>query len=239
MKIIAAAVIVSAGFIVCTVIGSRAFVRAHTDETISVTGSAKRRIRSDWIVWHAQVSARANDMSGAYHLMAANIPKVTAYLEKKGVAKKDIVVSAILTVPIHPRSKEGGVVEEVISSYQMVQSVEVRSAEVDKIEEISRQATELIEQGIALESNAPEYHYTKLGELKIQMLAEAAKDTRARAEQIAISTGAHLGVLRSAHMGVMQINAADSTETSGEGNNDVSSLEKDVMAVVTSTFALD
>ena len=105
--------------------------------------------------------------------------------------------------------------------------------------EVSRAATELINQGIAIDSGAPEYHYTRLGELKIQMLHEAAKDTRVRAQQIADATGAKLGPLRSARMGVMQINPADSTETSSEGNNDTSSLDKDVIAVVTSNFQLE
>ena len=71
------------------------------------------------------------------------------------------------------------------------------------------------------------------------MLHEAAKDTRVRAQQIADATGARLGPLRSARMGVMQINPADSTETSSEGNNDTSSLDKDVIAVVTSNFQLE
>ncbi len=71
------------------------------------------------------------------------------------------------------------------------------------------------------------------------MLAEAAKDAHVRGEQIARSTGATLGPLRSARMGVIQINPADSTETSNEGNNDTSSLDKDVIAVVTSNFQLE
>jgi uncharacterized protein len=78
-----------------------------------------------------------------------------------------------------------------------------------------------------------------LGDLKILMLAEAAKDAKLRAEQIAASTGRIVGPLRSARMGVMQINPAGSSDTSGEGNNDITSLEKDVIAVVTSSFALN
>lgn len=60
-------------------------------------------------------------------------------------------------------------------------------------------------QGILLESMAPEYLYTKLGEEKITMLAEAAKDAKVRADRIAESTGSSLGSVRSARMGVLQI----------------------------------
>jgi hypothetical protein len=140
---------------------------------------------------------------------------------------------------MHAHDKQGRELEETVTGYTMSQTVEVRSSDVDRVTEVSRAATELINQGIMIDSGAPEYHYTRLGELKIQMLHEAAKDTRVRAQQIADATGAKLGPLRSARMGVMQINPADSTETSSEGNNDTSSLDKDVIAVVTSNFQLE
>jgi hypothetical protein len=53
------------------------------------------------------------------------------------------------------------------------------------------------------------------------------------------ANGAKVGKLRSSRLGVIQINAANSTETSSEGNNDTSSIDKDVITVVSSTFQLD
>jgi hypothetical protein len=110
---------------------------------------------------------------------------------------------------------------------------------VDKVAQIARQATELINQGILLESMPPEYHYTKLGELKIEMLSEAAKDAKERAKQIASSTGSDIGSVRSAKMGVMQITPADSNEVSDYGMNDTTALEKDITAVVNVSFAIE
>src|SRR5262249_25028583 len=109
----------------------------------------------------------------------------------------------------------------------------------DKIAEVSRDATKLIEQGLQIHSEPPLYLYAKLADLKIQMLADSSKDARVRAEQIAGNTGAKIGHLQSARMGVMQINAANETEVSGSGVNDTKSLEKDVLAVVTATFGVD
>jgi len=88
-------------------------------------------------------------------------------------------------------------------------------------------------------SEAPLYIYTKLAELKIQMLAEASKDAHTRAEQIAAQAKSRLTSLLTARMGVMQINPANSTEVSAEGNNDKTSLEKDVLAVVTAAFGVE
>jgi hypothetical protein len=48
-----------------------------------------------------------------------------------------------------------------------------------------------------------------------------------------------VGEMRSAEKGVMQVNAADANEISGYGVNDVKSVEKDVLAVVRVTFALN
>jgi hypothetical protein len=231
----------AAGLVGATVVGARAMVRIKGDNTIQVTGSAKRRIKSDLIVWSAKVSSRAPQMNAAYKTIAGSTPKVVAYLEKAGIPKAEIKVHSISTKSLHPHDKEGRELEDVTTGYQMDQSIEVRASDgdVEKVGQISREVTDLINEGIELESDPPEYIYTKLGDLKIQMLAEAAKDSRTRAEQIATSTGAKIGPLRQARMGVIQINPADSTETSNEGNNDTSSLEKDIITVVASTFALE
>lgn len=234
-----AAVALAFGLIASTIFGARAIEKLKdSDQTIAVTGSAKRRIKSDRVVWSAEVSSQAEGRAAAYHALAADVPKVTAWLASKGVPAGDLKVQAISTVEIHPHDKEGREMAEVTSAYLMKQSIEVRSSRVDLITDVSREATQLIEQGIAIESEAPQYHYTRLGDLKIEMLGEAARDARVRAERIAKSSGSLIGPLRSARMGVMQVNGADDSETSAEGVNDTASVEKDVMAVMSSSFAL-
>ena len=107
------------------------------------------------------------------------------------------------------------------------------SANVALIEKASREITTLLEQGVDVTSHAPSYYYTRLGELKLEMLAEAAKDARGRAENILTSAGnTNVGKLVYADMGVVNINPANSTNTSNEGNNDTSSYEKDIITIV-------
>jgi hypothetical protein len=149
-----------------------------------------------------------------------------------------ITISSISSQTLHAKSNEGEDAGQ-ITGYSLRQELEVRSTDVDKIAKIAREATELINQGILTESAAPEYHYTKLGDLKVAMLSEAAKDAKVRAQQIAQSTGSSIGSVRSARMGVLQITPADSNEVSGTGMNDTSSLEKDITAVVNVGFAVD
>jgi uncharacterized protein len=209
-----------------------------SDQTITVTGSARKRIKSDLVVWRAGVSYQASRATDAYKSLTDSVPRIKQYLLSKGVPENEITVSSVSSTTLHGKDKDGNESAD-ITGYSLRQELQVRSNDVDKIEKIAREATELISQGILLESSAPEYYYTKIADLKIEMLAAASKDAKERAQQVASSTGSTIGSVRSAKMGVMQINAADSNEVTGEGVNDTSSLQKDITAVVNVSFAVD
>jgi hypothetical protein len=228
--------------VLSAIIGSWAIIRVKSrDQTIVVTGSARKRIKSDLVIWRAGISYEATQLADAYKSLSNDVPRVKQYLISKGIPENQITISSITSQTLHAKSAdaEGGEESGRITGYSLKQELEVRSTDVDKIEKLAREATELINQGILIESNAPEYHYTKLGDLKIEMLSEAAKDAKQRAQQIASSTGSSIGSMRSARMGVLQITPADSNDVSGEGMNDTSSLDKDITAVVNVTFAVD
>ena len=110
------------------------------------------------------------------------------------------------------------------------------SGDVHKVPQVCRDVTSLIQQGIEIDSGASGYYYTKLSELKINMLADATRDATTRAEQIVDNANGRLGKLVDARMGVMQINPRGSTDTSAEGNNDTTSLEKEITAIVSVRF---
>lgn len=233
------AVVLAIGLVVATTIGGWFFVKGKRgDQTITVTGSARKRITSDLVVWRSAISYQAPTLSEAYRLLSEAVPRVKAYMVSKGIAENQITVSSISSQTLHGRNSDG-IETSDITGYTLRQELWVRSTEVEKIGQIAREATELINQGILLESMAPEYLYTKLGDLKIEMLAEAAKDAKRRAEQIAQSTDSSIGTVRTARMGVLQITAADSTDVSDSGMNDTSSLEKDITAVVNIGFAVE
>ena len=234
-----AAVVLAVGLVIATVIGGWFFVKGKRgDQTITVTGSARKRITSDLVIWRSAISYQAPVLSDAYRSLSEAVPKVKAYFVSKGIAEDQITVSSISSQTLHGRNSDGIETSE-ITGYSLRQELSVRSTEVEKIGQIAREATELINQGILIESMAPQYLYTKLGDLKIEMLAEAAKDAKIRAEQIAQSTGSSIGSVRTARMGVLQITAADSNEVSDYGMNDTSSLDKDITAVVNIGFEVN
>lgn len=77
----------------------------------------------------------------------------------------------------------GNITSSVFKGFELSQEVQIESNEVDKIENISRQVSELINLGVEFYSNEPEYYYTKLSQLKIEMIAEATKDASIRAKK--------------------------------------------------------
>jgi hypothetical protein len=238
-----AGIALSISLVLSTIIGSSVFLKAKKlTQAVQVTGSAKTRIKSDLIVWNASVTVEGAVLSDAYHRLDKNVESARAFLVSKGISADQIQTSAVQATPIRkgkqPNSDQDSQVGQ-ITGYQLKQSLEIRSADVDKVSAVSRQVTELINQGIFLESDAPQYLYTKLADTKIAILGAAAQDALARAKQIAAATGSSVGEIRSADMGVLQITPADSSDVSEEGVNDTTSLEKDITAVVHMTFALD
>lgn len=131
-----------------------------------------------------------------------------------------------------------GMYSNKVESYRLMQTVEVSSPDVDKLTTISREATELINSGVAFESYPPQYFYTKIADLKVELLGLATKDAKTRAEQIAKSTGSQIGNLRAAKMGVFQITPMYSTEVSDAGINDTSSIDKEITGVITCDFEI-
>ncbi|MCM8820102.1 MAG: SIMPL domain-containing protein [Candidatus Omnitrophica bacterium] len=213
-------------------------IRKFSSEVITVTGSAEKKIISDYIVWKAEFSRRAPELKAAYATLQEDLKKVKEYLTSQGVKDDELVILPVNTKVLYKKNEKGYDTNE-IEGYLLSQGIEVKSYDVKKIDEVSRQSTELITQDIQFISQAPEYFYTKLAELKIEMLAKATEDAKQRAISMAKSTGNKIGAIRSAKMGVFQITPVTSTDVSWYGENDTSSLEKKIMAVVTASFAIE
>ena len=239
-QIIVLGVCIAVATIVSSVILSGGFLKVmkFTREQISVTGSATKEIRSDYIVWTGNITKRDADLKAAYKHLREDLEKARLYLLSKGVTETELVVYPVVTETVYKKNKEGNDTND-IQGYRLAQGLEIRSGDVDKITGIARESTELIDQGIQFESFQPEYFYKKLDELKLEMLAKATQNAKQRAANMARATGNRIGFMRSAKMGVFQITPVTSTEVSDWGANDTTSLDKKVMSVVTVSFAIE
>jgi hypothetical protein len=81
-----------------------------------------------------------------------------------------------------------------------------------------------------------QYFYTKLNDLKVELLNEATKNAFERAEAIASSTNNSAGAVITASQGVFQITSRDSVDSSDYGYYDTSAIDKKVNAVVRASF---
>lgn len=239
-QIIILGVCIAVATIASSLILSQGFLKVmkFTREQISVTGSAQKNIVSDYVVWTASFSKRDADLATAYKKLKEELGKVRKYLVAKGVNEKEIIVDQIAIKTVYKKNEKGNDTNDV-QGYILTQSIKVKSGEVDMITQLSRTSTELLDQGMEFFSGAPEYIYTKLDELKMEMLAKATRNAKQRAENMTRATENKIGFMRSAKMGVFQITPVNSTEVSDWGVNDTTSLEKKVTAVVTVSFAIE
>lgn len=200
--------------ITAIILGNAYNFKFKSQETISVTGLASRDFVSDLIVWNGSYSRKNLELKQAYAQLKEDESNLRAYLTSKGVEEKEIVFSSI---EINKEfnylyDQNGRQTGKQFAGYTLTQRVTVESKNIDRVEQISRQVTELIERGIEFYSSDPFYYYTKLAELKLDLLAKAAADARSRAETIATNSGSSLSKVQRATMGVFQITGQNSNE---------------------------
>lgn len=232
-----AGLFLAAALVLSALLVSRAWLKIAETQNIVVTGSARRAVRADLAVWRGMFSVEADTLLEAQQRLKVDWGKVQAFLTTGGFTNPIFSPINIQELQATQRD-ELGFIQQRTSGYRLTQNVEVRSSDVDRITELNQQSTVLVERGVLFTPLPPQYLYTRAGEAKIEMLAEATQDARARAEQIAAQGGRSLQTLRAARMGVFQITPVHSSDTSAEGLNDTTSLEKTILSVVSATFSL-
>jgi len=232
-----AGLFLAAGLVCSAMLVTRAWLKIAETQNIVVTGSARRVVKSDLIVWRGAFSVEAGTLLEAQRKLKSDAEKVQGFLHPSGITNEIFTPIAIQELQATQRD-DHGLTQQKTVGYRLTQTVEARSTDVERLTELDRQSTALVEQGVLFTPAPPQFIYTRAGEAKIEMLAEATRDARARAEQIAGQGGRSLQALRAARMGVFQITPLHSSETSAEGANDTTSLEKTILSVVSATFSL-
>ena len=235
--LVVVSIILSLGIIVSSAIMTNGFIKVkETKNELVVKGSSKQQIKSDLVVWTGSFSYESANLSDAYLGIKESEKKVKAYLQKSGVEENQIVMSSINTIKLNKRLPYGNGYSNEVEKYRLVQDVKIESKEIDKITQISRKSTDLINEGVEFESYPPSYLYTKLADLKVEMIGKATKDAKERAQKMLEVTGNSVGKLNSARVGIFQITPLYSNEVSDYGINDNSSIDKEITAVVTCSF---
>ncbi|WP_300705085.1 SIMPL domain-containing protein [uncultured Alistipes sp.] len=209
---------------------ARAYMyKYHAQETIVVTGLGETEFTSDLIVWNGYITAESSNVESGYAQIEASKKKVYDYITSKGIAPESVVFQFVNVNKQYESvyNSAGNWVGQRFTGYQLSQSFTIESNDVDAVENISREISSLIAQGVSIEARQPDYYYTKLDDVKLSLIEKASADARARAEKIAANAGAKIGRVASARMGVFQITGANTNEEfSAGGSFNTSSRQK-------------
>ena len=228
----------SAGLVFAALVFANAWTRIAESQVINVTGSARKNIRSDLVVWRASFSVEAPTLLEAQEKLRTDHAKVAAFFLRHGFEGFSTSPVQINELTAKQRNTEDDTVTNVRIGYRLSELVEIHSPDIERLPRLATESSELLRENVAFVAGGFEFIYTKAGEAKVEMMADATQDARERAERIATSGGSSVRALRSAKMGVVQINPLYSSATSWEGNNDTSAVDKTITATVTATFAL-
>jgi len=227
-----------AGVVLSTHLARSSFEKVKLrGQTITVKGYAERNIVSDLARWRVGITVRNTDLAAGYKILESQRAELMQNLDANGFPADKVGVAPVSISNLYERTAEGERTDTVIG-YVLSQSFAVSSENVERVAQAARASSDLIRSGIQLEAESPEYLYTKLEGLKLEMLNEASANARQRAEQLVGPSAAGLGPLRSASQGVFQITPRFSTDVSDYGVNDTSSIQKTIKAVVTMEYAL-
>jgi uncharacterized protein len=235
-------IIATVGIIVLAlIIGNSYQYKFKNRNRVNVAGSAYFNFTSDLVVWSASVVCASPDVKEAYIKIKSDDDQIREYLRSHGLLDSEIVFSSISSSKEYEDkyNSNGDRTGQVFKGYKLNQTVKVESKNIEKVERVSREITELLQRGVELNSNEPDYYYTKLADLKIDLLAKASNDAYTRAQTIAKNAHSSLGKLKQADMGVFQITGQYSNESfTYSGTFNTSSRNKTANVIVRMEYEL-
>lgn len=212
------------------------FYKVRAVDYITTTGSSKKEVTSDKVKWTSTITrmVKLSTVKDGYLKMDADLKNVKTFLTANGILDNNIDIAPIFMNEIYDNNNS-----QTDKNYNLVQNIEVQSADVQKIADLSKNTNSLvIDKGILFSTVALEYYYSKLPEARVELLTDAVADAKARAEKLAEAGNKSIGALQSASSGVVQVLAPNSAEVSDYGTYDTSKIQKEIMVTVKASFEI-
>jgi hypothetical protein len=221
--------LLGAGFLI-----GRGFERGRAaDRYVTVKGLAETFVAADLAVWPLRFTATGADLGRVQERIDADLATVTAFRTEHGIAAdaiqpQRVEVTDLLAQPYRPE----GIGD---NRFILAQTVIVRTEQVDEVARLNQQSGELVKRGVVLaDAGGPTYLFTRLNEIKPEMLAEATRNARLSAEQFAADSASVIADIRRASQGVFEILARDPVPGMMEQNQ----IDKKVRVVSTVEYRL-
>lgn len=218
-------------------------LRAHgtADRYVSVKGISEREVKADLAIWPLSFVVGGDDLVAVQRDLARNAGLITEFLTEAGFAAEEIEPQNLQVTDRQAQVYNSGPLTG--PRFIAAQTIVLRSTAVDEVAALSGRLGELVSQGVVLGNDpnnytpttGPSFLFTKLTEIKPEMIAEATANARQGAEQFAADSGAAVGGIRTANQGVFQILPRDDAP----GIYEPAQLHKKIRVVSTLEYYLE
>ena len=200
--------------------------------TADVKGLAERRVEADlahWTIGYAVAGSSRDEVPALYKQAEANREKIIALLKQNGFGDEEITPGIITHSHQEYRNKEQVLVSEkhTLSGFVSIETLQVR-----QVAGVRAKLNALIAEGMNIHNRAPTYKFTKLNDIKPEMLKEATKNARIAANEFASNAGVEVGGIRYARQGGFTVRDV------GDDYSDSGKIDKEVRVVTNVTFFL-
>jgi hypothetical protein len=203
-----------AGFMVAS--GLRDFKGA--DRIVAVKGLATKDVEADLAIWTIKHTATGGDLATVQQTIKQNGAAIRNFLKINGLSDSDISGARLEVTDLLAQAYRQENAE--VSRFIISEIIAVRSNNVALVDTAFQKSGDLLAQNVSLvvEQNVSpiEYIFTKLNDIKPDMIAEATKSARTSAEQFAKDSGARVGGIKFASQGMFQIFPRDSENSFAE-----------------------
>jgi len=203
------------------------------EDSVGTVGAATKRFDSDIVKWRITLNRTTSptELNQGFNMLQNDLKSLTALLEDKGIKAEDMTIQPINTNPVMNREGQK-------TGYNLQQSAFVITSQIKAIEELALNPAVLVDKGLIMQNSNLEYFYSKLSDIKMELVAEATKDAKRRAEEMVKNSGGTLGNIASLKAGVFQITEPYSNEVSDYGMYNTQTKQKDITVTVRATFAI-
>jgi len=199
------------------------------DRSVTVRGLAEREVTANLATWTISYSAQSSNLGEAQADIDRDTQAIRAFFGELGFEAEALQPSG---VNVSQYSDNLGQ-----QSYTVRQRLQLRTTDIARAQAAVARQFDLVRRGVVLEEGSGmSYAFTRLDEIKPEMVAEATQDARASANQFAEDSGTGVGGIRSATQGYFSIESRDG-DAGGYGVADTP--YKLVRVVTTIDFYLD
>ena len=201
--------------VIASIVISLGFSSINPKEaSVSVRGLAQREVNADLAVWQLSFGLGDNNLENLQKSIKEKSEIVSLYLKDKGLNEHDFSVlsPSITNNLLDPYINQ----EKMQYIYIAKLNFLIRTDKISAVKKANEGLLELVDKGIAIKQdyeNKINYEFTKLNNIKPEMIALATKNARKAAEQFAKDSNSNLGKIKHATQGLFSIeNAATGLE---------------------------